>query len=76
MGINDQGCPLPGPDIFDRSVLDELAEVLNESELVAYLELLDSTVVPRVALLRQLFEKGDKSELYQSQEVMTRGHNG
>ncbi len=47
------------PPVFDRSVLEELAGMIDDEELESYLALLEATVRPRVASLEHHLAAGD-----------------
>ncbi|MEI6985596.1 MAG: Hpt domain-containing protein [Rhodospirillaceae bacterium] len=58
--------------VFDSGVLDDLATVLDDVELDAYLVLLESTVLPRVAQLQVQLAAGE----YEGMEATAHGLNG
>ena len=59
--------------VFDRGVLDDLAAALDESELDAYLALLESTILPRVAQMLRHVAVGEVEGLLESAHALTGG---
>ncbi len=59
--------------VFDDSVLDDLADILDVAELDSYLALLEPTVRPRVEALVAQLEAGDESGLLVTAHALSGG---
>lgn len=85
----DASCPRSGPGmgadccrhrdcgartaVFDPCILDDLATVLDDAELDAYLALLEPTVGPRVERLGGLLEAGEWVGLLETAHALAGG---
>ncbi len=59
--------------VFDRAVLDELASMLDDAEIDAYLALLEPTVAPRVAALLRQVEAGEINGMVETAHALAGG---
>ena len=59
--------------VFDRSVLDDLASMLDVEELDAYLALLEPTVAPRIEKLFSDLDEGNLVGLLETAHALTGG---
>ncbi len=67
-------CASGGSDlVFDGSILDEMASMMDDDELDSYIALLAPTVVPRIEGLRDQLEGGDMNGLVETAHALTGG---
>jgi HPt (histidine-containing phosphotransfer) domain-containing protein len=66
-------CVAATDDIFDRGILDDLGDVLDDGEIDSYLALLRPTVVPRVALLVRQIESDQREGLLEVAHALSGG---
>ena len=59
--------------VFDPGVLDDLATVLDDAELDAYLALLEPTVTPRVERLARQMEAGEWTGVLETAHALAGG---
>ena len=60
-------------DVFDRGILDDLATMLDDHELDAYLALLEPTVAPRIEKLAFQLEAGNLAGLLETAHALAGG---
>ncbi|MEI6560266.1 MAG: Hpt domain-containing protein [Rhodospirillaceae bacterium] len=66
-------CGSTGDRVFDRGILDELASMLDDPELDAYLALLEPTVAPRLDKLARQFEAGERGGMMETAHALAGG---